>query len=70
MTSKKDRFIMNHEINEWTDLTPHEKKERLYRDQVRLLDEFLERGAISRAQYEKSYHDLTMKMGMNTEETA
>ena len=42
-----------------------EKKERdLYLRQKQLLDTFLERGAISRAQYDKSLGDLTVKMGM------
>ena len=47
----------------WETLSPEEKKEQLYRNQVELLDLFLEKHAISRAQYEKSFHDLTEKMG-------
>lgn len=43
-----------------------EKKVRLYLQQKALLDEFLEKGAISRAQYEKSFGDLTEKMGMGS----
>ena len=34
----------------------------LYERQKNMLDEFLEKGAISKAQYEKSLHDLTEKM--------
>ena len=34
----------------------------LYERQVRLLRTFLEHGAISQAQFDKSYHDLTEKM--------
>ena len=37
--------------------------EELYYKQVRLLQTFLEHGAISQAQYDKSYHDLSEKMG-------
>lgn len=44
-------------------LNPEEKKRRLYETQKRTLDLFLERGAISKAQYEKSLGDLTEKMG-------
>lgn len=48
----------------WERLSPEEKKEELYLRQVRLLQTFLEHGAISQAQYDKSVHDLTEKMGM------
>ena len=34
----------------------------LYKKQKHMLDEFLQKGAISKAQYEKSLHDLTEKM--------
>lgn len=34
----------------------------LYERQVRLLRTFLEHGAITQAQFDKSYHDLTEKM--------
>ena len=44
-------------------LNPEEKKRRLYETQKRTLDLFLERGAISKAQYEKSLGDLAEKMG-------
>ena len=44
--------------------TAEEKKRELYLRQKELLDIFLEHGAISRAQYEKSLGDLTVKMGM------
>lgn len=48
----------------WNRLSPEEKKKALYLKQKRLLDLFLERNAISKAQYEKSLHDMTEKMGM------
>lgn len=46
------------------ELTPEQKKIRLYLNQKKLLGDFLARGAITRAQYEKSFGDLTRKMGM------
>ena len=39
-----------------------EKKHKLFLDQKSTLDLFLERGAISKKQYEKSLHDLCVKM--------
>lgn len=41
-----------------------EKNRALYQSQKETLDLFLERGAISQAQHDKSLHDLTVKMGM------
>ena len=41
-----------------------EKKRSLFIEQKKTLDAFLERGAISRAQYDKSYGDLVRLMGM------
>ena len=40
-----------------------EKKKKLYDSQVATLAVFLEHGAITRAQYDKSLHDLTETMG-------
>ena len=48
-------------------MTPEEKKRELYRKQKELLDTFLLHGAISRAQYDKSLGDLTVKMGFSSE---
>lgn len=53
----------------WETLSPDEKKKELYLKQKRLLDTFRERNAISQAQYEKSLHDMTEKMGMQNAET-
>lgn len=47
---------------------PEAKKRRLYLSQKALLDSFLERNAISPAQYNKSLGDLTEKMGIKTED--
>ena len=41
-----------------------DKSRDLYLRQKKLLDTFLEHGAISQAQYDKSLGDLTEKMGM------
>ena len=51
------------EQTEWEKLSPEEKKKELYMKQKALLEAFLERGAISQAQYEKSLGDMTEKMG-------
>ena len=53
--------------SEWTQLSPEEKKKQLYLKQVQTLNDFLERNAISKEQYEKSLHDLTEKMGMSAQ---
>ena len=45
-------------------MNAEEKKRDLYLRQKKLLDTFLEHGAISPAQYDKSLGDLTVKMGM------
>ena len=49
---------------EWETLTPEEKKKQLCLKQKNTLDLFLERNAISKAQYDKSLGDLIEKMGM------
>ena len=41
-----------------------EKKKELFIEQKKTLDIFLDNGAISRAQYDKSYGDLIRLMGM------
>ena len=48
--------------------TSEMKKRELYFRQKELLDTFLANGAISRAQYDKSLGDLTVKMGIDPEE--
>lgn len=48
----------------WENLTPEEKKKQLFLKQKKTLDLFLERNAISKAQYDKSLGDLIEKMGM------
>ena len=43
---------------------PVEKNIELYLRQKKMLEQFLERNAISQAQFDKSLGDLTEKMGM------
>lgn len=46
----------------WAPMTHEEKNRILCQKQKELLATFLEKGAISKEQYEKSLHDLTEKM--------
>lgn len=48
---------------EWEQMNPAQKKKQLFLNQKELLDKFLERHAISQAQYSKSLGDLRLKMG-------
>lgn len=48
---------------DWERMNLAEKKHALYLQQVELLNTFRDRYAISQAQYDKSFHDLTEKMG-------
>ncbi len=50
---------------EWEQLSPEQKKIQLYLEQKKTLETFLAHGTISRAQFDKSLTDLTVKMGMN-----
>ena len=47
----------------WQSLSHAEKNHQLFLKQKALLDQFLEKGAISQAQHDKSLHDLIEKMG-------
>lgn len=47
----------------WESMSPAQKKRQLFLNQKDLLDKFLERHAISQAQYNKSLGDLRAKMG-------
>ena len=51
-------------LKEYSELTPEEKKIDLFLRQKHTLDLFLERNAISKAQYDKSLGDLKEKMGI------
>ena len=47
--------------------TRREQLRQLYLSQKQTLDTFLNNGAITKAQYDKSLGDLTKKMGMKEE---
>lgn len=49
---------------DWLSLSYEEKNRLLFQRQKKTLDMFLERGAISQAQHDKSLHDLIQKMGI------
>ncbi len=53
---------------DYSSLTPEEKKLDLFLRQKRTLDLFLERNAISKAQYGKSLGDLIEKMGIKVDD--
>ena len=57
-------MIGNKTEENWAALTPEEKNIQLFLNQKHTLDMFLERGAISQAQYDKSLGDLREKMGV------
>ena len=48
----------------WAAMTPAQKKQQLFLNQKDVLDKFLDRHAISQAQYDKSLGDLHEKMGI------
>ena len=50
------------ENQNWDSLSYVEKNHQLYLKQKALLDQFLEKGAISQAQHDKSLRDLIEKM--------
>ena len=55
------------EYIDWEALTPEEKKKQLFLKQKNTLDLFLERNAITKAQYDKSLGDLVDKMAVDDE---
>ena len=52
---------------DWANLTHEQKNHQLFLNQKAILDQFLRTGAISRAQHDKSLHDLMEKMGESPE---
>ena len=56
--------IKNSKSDNWSSLSPDEKKLELFRRQEDLLDTFLSTGAISQAQHDKSLNCLIEKMGI------
>ena len=59
---KKNIIISTEDMN-WSALSHEQKNHQLFLKQKALLDQFLEKGAISQAQHDKSLHDLIEKMG-------
>ena len=53
------------ENQNWDSLSYVEKNHQLYLKQKALLDQFLEKGAISQAQHDKSLHDLIEKISLD-----
>ena len=51
-------------MNDAENMSNFEKKKQLFLSQKGTLDTFLANGAITRAQYDKSYGDLVRLMGM------
>ena len=58
---------VNKENAAWFALSYEEKNRQLFLHQKKTLDTFLEHGAISQAQHDKSLHDLIEKMGKAAE---
>lgn len=54
---------------QWEAMSYTQKNRQLFLNQKELLDTFLERHAISKAQYDKSLGDLRVKMGITETET-
>ena len=54
------------ESENWDALTLEEKNHRLFLKEKALLDTFLQHGTITKAQHDKSLHDLIEKMGENS----
>jgi len=48
---------------EWSAMTPEEKRTWLFKEQKETLDRFLERGAISKEQYDVSLQKLVETIG-------
>ena len=49
---------------DWSNLSENEKKQQLFIKQKKMLEQFLETGAISQNQYETSLNGLITKMGI------
>ena len=56
VSNRKDKY-------NWEQMSHEEKNHVLFLKQKALLDQFLEKGAISQAQHDKSLNDLIAKMG-------
>ena len=65
-TLKKELTLVDNTV--WSALSAEEKRYQLFLNQKNTLDLFLERNAISQAQYDKSLGDLREKMGFIKEQ--
>lgn len=59
--------VSNTPSTKWETLPPEGKKKQLFLNQKQTLELFLERGAISQAQFDKSFNDLKAKMGIDVD---
>lgn len=48
-------------------LSPEEKKRQLFLRQKKILQDFLDRRAISQEQFDKSFGDMMLKMGFDSD---
>lgn len=62
-----DGMRITKDTADWSSLSHEEKNRLLFLRQKKTLDMFLEKGAISQAQHDKSLHDLIEKMDMQAE---
>ena len=62
-----NKALADLEKADWSSLTYEEKNRLLFLRQKKTLDMFLERGAISKAQHDKSLHDLIEKMSVTVD---
>ena len=56
-------YDLNEISSVWDSLTYEQKNHQLYLKEKNMLDMFLEHGAITQEQHDKSLHDLTEKKG-------
>ena len=56
-------YDLNESSAAWDSLTYEQKNHQLYLKEKNMLDTFMEHGAITKEQHDKSLHDLTEKMG-------
>ena len=61
-------MIQDKDTTAWEAMTPEQKRRELYDRQVATLKTFLEHGAITQEQHDRSLHDLTEKMGYENHE--
>jgi hypothetical protein len=65
MTQGRKNEKTNKREADWSSLTPEEKRRELFNRQKATLITLLERKAITREQYEKSYRILAEQMGFD-----